>query len=577
MASRQFWRGIRVVCSAFMSRVVPRIYFGVAFACSSLTPSPNQAPTIRVNVDLVSVNVRVTDKKGRDVPELSADDFDLLENGQKQKIAFFDTNKEPITLSILVDSSTSMSSGEKLEAAQAMFGELMNGLRPQDDVSVLQFTDHIVGFRKVTREQWPMALSYSATAEAGGTALYDAVASALCRLREAKNVRQAIVVFTDGADQHSRIKLEQLIRLVQGSRAQLFMIGFFQEPEYSVDKESGAKVALVTGREIDNPLIVFERLARESGAEAFFPTDRKSFDQVVREISNILKAQYTLAYYPQGSPKNIRRIQVKVHRGGLRVRAREAISLQNDAPEEIQFDDGTCQVSAKAYPYPYEPHLTQSGVTYKYREDFSDPSTGWPNRAGSRYTPNGYELFYEPPRPEGDKQFIRSNPVGIGALVAYGPWWSDFRVSVSLDAGWAKMRAPSRFLGQRSKRVFEDTSAGLIFRVESGGYYAFLLRTSAQRYEADDLAFELVKKTFSDDSEPPIIPWTRVAAEQIQKGISAGIKLSVECKGDQITLFVDDRQVGEVRDTMHHSGYLGFISLGTGHVWFKDLEVEGTR
>ena len=158
---------------------------------------------------------------------VSADDFDLLEDGRKQKIAFFDANKEPISLSILVDSSSSMSNGAKLEAAQAMFGELMNSLRPEVDISVLQFTDHIGSFQKVTREQWPKALSYKATAKSGGTALYDALASALCRLREAKNLRQAIVVFTDGADQHSRIKLEQLIRLVRRSRAQLFMIGFF--------------------------------------------------------------------------------------------------------------------------------------------------------------------------------------------------------------------------------------------------------------------------------------------------------------------------------------------------------------
>jgi hypothetical protein len=390
-------------------------------------------------------------------------------------------------------------------------------------------------------------------------------------------------VFTDGADQHSRIKLEQLIRLVERSRAQLFMIGFFQEPEYSVYKESDARVAFVTGREIDNPLIVFERLARESGAEAFFPTDRKSFDQVVREISNTLRAQYTLAYYPQENPRNIRRIQVKVHRRGVRIRAREAIGLQNAALEEIQFDGGTCQVSDKAYPFPYESRLTQSGVTYTYREDFSDPDTGWPNRAGSRYTANGYELSYEPPKQEGDKRFVLDTargsltPAGIGALAAYGPWWSDFRASVSIDAGWAKMRTPSRFHSLKSKGVLDDSSAGLIFGVESAGYYAFLLSSSAKAHEADELSFKLVRRTFGDPSERPIIPWTRVAADQVQKEISAGIKLTVECKGDQITLFVDDMQVSEVREAMNHSGYVGFISLGTGHVWFKDMRVEGTR
>jgi len=546
-----------------------------AFFCSLPAQTQNQTPTIRVNVDLVSVNVRVTDKQNRDVPELSAGDFDLLEDGRKQKIAFFDTNKEPITLSMLVDSSSSMGNGGKLEAAQAMFGELLGSLRPEVDVSVLQFTDHVESFEKVTREQLK-ALPYRATAESGGTALYDALASALCHLREAKNLRQAIVVFTDGADQHSRIKLQQLIRLVRRSRAQLFMIGFFQEPEYSVDKESGAKVTLVTGKEIDNPLIVFERLARESGAEAFFPTDRKSFNQVIREISNILQAQYTLAYYPQGHANSVRRIQVKVHRSGVKVRSREAIGFENGAPEEIQFDVRSCQVSAKAYPFPYESRLTQDGVTYTYEEDFLDPGTGWPNRAGSRYTANGYELSYEPPKPGDDKHFIMNNPVGVGALAAYGPWWSDFRASVVIDAGWAKMRAPSRLSSMKAKRVFEDSSAGLVFRVEGAGYYAFLLKTSAQRYEADDLSFELVKGTYGEPAEQPVIPWAGVSAEQVQKGIAAGIKLTVECKGDQITLFVDDAQVGQVRDSTHHVGYIGFMSLGTGHVWFKNLQVEGT-
>jgi hypothetical protein len=133
-----------------------RICFAAAFACSSLAQTQNQTPTIRVNVDLVSVNVRVTDKQNRDVPQLSADDFDLLEDGRKQKIAFFDTNKEPITLSILVDSSSSMSNGGMLDAAQIMLRELMNSLRPEDDVSLMQFTDRIVSFKKVTWELWPL-------------------------------------------------------------------------------------------------------------------------------------------------------------------------------------------------------------------------------------------------------------------------------------------------------------------------------------------------------------------------------------------------------------------------------------
>jgi hypothetical protein len=116
------------------------------------------------------------------------------------------------------------------------------------------------------------------------------IASALCHLEAAKKRRQAIVVITDGADQHSRLKLEELIRLVQSSKALLFMVGFYSPQEYEIYKQSEKTLTLVTGREIDNPIVVFERLAKESGAESFFPTSKKGLEQALQEISSILRA-----------------------------------------------------------------------------------------------------------------------------------------------------------------------------------------------------------------------------------------------------------------------------------------------
>jgi len=560
-----------------MLRTIAPIFGVLAVVYPLRAQTQVQEQRIRVNVDLVSVNVRVTDKQNRDVSGLSPEDFDLMEDGRKQKVAFFDTEKEPITLSILVDSSSSMNVEDKLGAAQRMLEELIMRSRLEDEVSLMEFTDHIVSFKPITREHRLLALAAGTTLESGGTALYDAVASAFCHLGSARNLRQAIVVFTDGADQHSRIKLEQLIRLVHRSRPQLFIIGFYRGPEYAVYKESDKTVTLVTGREIDNPLVVFDRLARESGAEAFFPTTKERLEQAVNEISNILRAQYTLAYYPQGSQKSIRRIQVKVHRGGIKVRAREAVGSLQGEEEGIQFAPDTCQVSPRAHPFPYESRLMQSGVALSYREDFADARTGWPNREGSRYTPKGYELSFAPPKEKDGRLLIVANPVGIGALAAYGPWWEDFRASVSVDAGWAKVHAPVRTFSLKSQSVLNDSSAGIIFRLRDSGYYAFLLSTSTQAYKAGEMSFKLVKKTFFSISEEVIIPWTRLAARQIQKGIASGIKLTVECKGDEITLFVDDSQVGQVRDNTLDSGNIGFVSLGTGRVWFRDLLVEGTQ
>jgi Ca-activated chloride channel family protein len=534
----------------------------------------NQVAPIRVNVDLVSVNARVTDKQGRDVLGLSANDFELLEDGRRQKIAFLDTEKEPITLSVLIDSSSSMYTDGKLDAAEGMLKEIIGRSRSEDSVSVMQFTDHVVDFEQLVGEHRSARLSEAMSEESGGTALYDAVASGLCHLRSAKSLRQAMIVLTDGADQHSRIHLEQLIRLVQGSRTQLFIIGFFRGSEYSIFQESNKTLTLVTGREIDNPLSVFDRLARESGAQAFFPTTRKGLEEAVNEVTNILRSQYTLAYYPQGNPKNIRRIEVKVRRNGLNVRAREAVASREEEGAGVQFDGDSCLILPKAHPFPYESRITHTPESRSYEEDFTDPRTGWPNREGSRYTAGGYELSFEPPKETPDKPLVVANPVGRGALAAYGPWWRDFKASVIVDAGWAKMRVPPEAPSQASSVALDASAAGLIFRVKDSGYYAFLLSTSPQAYRAGELSFKLVKRGYRGTSEKVLIPWTRLQGQYIRGGITNGIKLMVECKDDQITLFVNDAQAGQVRDAALDRGYAGFVILGTGPARFRNLQVQ---
>lgn len=560
-----------------MPRVAVACLLLLLFACSASSQNENRTPAIRVNVDLISVNVRVTDKQDHDISGLTADDFALFEDGRKQKISFFDTEKEPIAISIVVDSSSSMNRDDKLDVAQGFLSELIDRSRLEDEISILQFTDHIVGFRQLTREQRLLTLSYGIKSESGGTALYDAVASALCHLRASKNLRQAIVVITDGADQHSRLVLDQLIPLVQSSRAQLFIVGFYSPSDYAIYKESENTVPLVTGHEIDNPVMVFDRLARESGAEAFFPTTKKSLEQSVNEISNILRAQYTLSYYPEASGKNSRRIQIKLNRGGLKFRARQTVSLQDPLAEQVHFDGQTCQVSAAAHPYPYEARLTKDGDNLDYQDDFSDPRTGWPNHSGSRYISGGYELFYQLPKHKSDQVLIDAGPIGIGALAAYGPWWDAFRASAYVDAGWAKLPAPTRTLALKSQDVLDVSSAGLVFRLTDSGYYAFLVSTSPQAYKADQVSFKLVRKTFRTTAEELIIPWTPLSPILVEQGTATGIKLTVEARGDQIVLFVGDQQVGSVRDATYGSGYIGFLSLGTKRAVFRKLHVQGTR
>lgn len=355
------------------------------------------------------------------------------------------------------------------------------------------------------------------------------------------------------------------------------MIGFYSQPEYEVYKQREKTVTLVTGREIDNPVVSFERLAKESGAESFFPTSKKSLQQALEDISSILRAQYTLAYYPASNAKSLRRIHVKVKRGGVTIRARQGVSSQSAPGEGATFEGTTCEVSTQQHPFPYESRLTQKGENLLYREDFSDPRSGWPNRPGSRYAGAGYELSFEDATHKDNQILVNSGPLGTGVLAAYGPWWHEFHASLEVDAGWVRMHRPNPALQPKGEGVLYASTAGLTFRVDNTGYYAFLLSTSSQAYEADALSFKLVRKTYGSTSEVQVVPWTLLSAKQVQQKFTAGIKLSVECVGEQITLFVDDQQVARVPDSGCSSGYLGPVLFGTGRVLFRNLLVEGTR
>ena len=167
--------------------------------------------------------------------------------------------------------------------------------------------DRIIDFTE--RPQPILKAIAKARVQQDGTSLYDAVAKALCYIRSAQHYRRALVVVTDGADQNSHRSLDELIAIVQASQAQVFVIGYFGKEEYELYRSSGhKKVSLISSQEIDNPVMVFGRLAKESGAESFFPDSPSKLQDAVTAIARQLRAQYTLAYYPKPKTVAFRRI-----------------------------------------------------------------------------------------------------------------------------------------------------------------------------------------------------------------------------------------------------------------------------
>ena len=247
--------------------------------------------------------------------------------------------------------------------------------------------------------------------------------------------RQDILVrfwffITDGADQTSRLHLDEVLRAVQHSRAQVYLVGFFDPKEDAVFRSSGKTVTLVSGREIDNPRYAFGRLAEESGAERYFPKSAKELESALRTIARDLETQYILGYYTAGSDlgTQYRRLEVKVRPNGLKVRARHGFS-----PSEDEESDGPVAATPVIVPstetikgrlLPYEIKTEHHGDQLIYREDLPDKASGWPEKPGFFLSAGQYHL-----------DSVRPKALNEGLVAANGPWWNDFEASIIVQFG----------------------------------------------------------------------------------------------------------------------------------------------
>jgi len=510
------------------------------FSLAAFAHAQDRLPVFTAEANLQSIAVQVTDRQGRDIRGLTAGDFTLLEDGRPQKIAFFGAEEQPISLAVLVDSSSSMQSGNKLGRVGEILPPLLRGNLPADEIYFAQFTDTVYPLQTLTGDDRVHPPIRELGTSGGGTAFYDALSTALCTLRGARNLRKAVIVITDGADQHSRLKLNQLIRLAQASLPQIFTIGFFDAGEAYTYHTSGPLVTLVNSHQTDNPVTAFARISKETGAESFFPSDEHDLEKALTRILGILHAQYTLAYHTE-RPDEFRRIEVKVNHPGARVYTRRALGAEDSAAGLPHFSTTSCAVSAADHPYPWEPHTTKTpdGLML-YREDFTDARSGWPNRSGLRYVDGAYEIS------------VSSAAKGLGTrdpgnLAAYGPWFTNFSASVKIES--------------------HGGDGGLIFRLNDRGYYLLLVQEGRQD------AYKLVKKFWSSLAEQTIVPWTAVARNPV--AASPWIAAAVECTGDRIAVIIDGIQAISLTDGSFPWGQAGMAFFGHGRALFRDLQVEG--
>jgi Ca-activated chloride channel family protein len=279
-----------------------------ALALSAATALSAQQ-RIRSGVELVELNVTVTDPAGKYTPGLVEDDFEVYEDGAKQKLTFFSATQQPISLAILLDTSASME--ERMGIAQEAAIGFTRQLHKDDQAEVIDFDSQVRVLSPFTSDGASLEKAIKATTANGSTSLYNAVYIALKDLKKVKAAnsaeirRQAIVLLSDGDDTSSLIEFDQVLDLAKRSETVIYCIGLRQGE--------------IARREFKEAEFVLKQLSNETGGRAYFPTDARDLAKIYQSIWDELSTQYTMAY-SSGNPKRDgawRRVQVRLTKQGL--------------------------------------------------------------------------------------------------------------------------------------------------------------------------------------------------------------------------------------------------------------------
>ncbi len=264
-------------------------------------PPQDSGATLRVETTLVQIPVSITDSVNRFVLGLQKKDFHLFEDGVEQEIAHFSDEEAPLSVGLAFDESGSMD--YKLQTAQVAANQLIKTMNKDDEALLVVFSDGAklaVGFTS-NPDEIANALN---TAQAGGlTAMLDAVNLTLSEMKKAKNSRKAIVIISDGGDNHSHYRSPQIEALVREVDVQIYAMGVF-DPLASL----GLAPELISG-----PRLLSE-IATQTGGRAFAASAAGDLPSIAARIAVELRNEYVLGYYPKNSAHDgkYRKVEVKV-------------------------------------------------------------------------------------------------------------------------------------------------------------------------------------------------------------------------------------------------------------------------
>lgn len=294
----------------FLRRAV--ITFGVALVWAASLHAL-QRPSFRSAIDLVMLNVTVTGSGGRYVADLSADDFQIPEDGRPQDVAYFSPANVPLSVSLVLDTSSSMDDEMVLSKQAAM--DFVAKLRPGDVAEIVSFDSRVEVLQPMTSDRALLEAAIQRMRAGGSTALYNAVYIVLRQLEKVKPQtgddvrRQVIVVLSDGEDTASLVTFDHLLDSAKRSQTVIYAVGLGLDE--SITKRSDGEFAL-------------RQLTQETGGRLFMTKRPIDLVDVYTQIANELTNQYVVGYLSSNARADgaWRRVAVRVVRPNLQARTR---------------------------------------------------------------------------------------------------------------------------------------------------------------------------------------------------------------------------------------------------------------
>jgi Ca-activated chloride channel family protein len=270
-----------------------------ATAESEVDPSlRTHTKPIRVDVDLVLVPVTITDPMNRLVTGLEKENFNLLDNGEKQAIQYFSNEDAPISLGVIFDMSGSMSN--KIEKSRDAVVQFLKTANPEDEFFLIAFNDKPTLISDFTNDVEQVQGRLLFTVPKGRTALLDAIYLGIAKMRQAKHQKKALLIISDGGDNRSRYTENEIKSMVREADVQIYAIGIFDQNPRSDEERFG-------------PQLLAE-VTDVTGGRTFTVDNPNELSDVATKIGVELRNQYVLGYRPTKPAHNgkWRKLRVKL-------------------------------------------------------------------------------------------------------------------------------------------------------------------------------------------------------------------------------------------------------------------------